>query len=249
MIVGLLLFFLFGITHLTYNIDVYNEFIIIFFFTIFLYNILFYFLNSYLKSFNAINPSHKKMYVIKNYVKSFYLFCLCFTLPYFINGEYNILFIKRCTIYYIINDLIGLILVKKLPNTTIIHHTTTSLCGIALFMKSNNNLDILTLIVLYAIFSSMAFSVNLYLAYRVHSINIKIKSYLSQISLYNYILCCLINWPVQLYLFCIIFLSIPIYEMILYIYFLYSVMRDDIILMKWLYNDKIQYNNYKKLKK
>jgi len=241
MILGILLFMLFGITHLTYGIDVYYEFISVFFFTFNLYNVVFYILNIYCKSFNNINPEHKKMYVVKNYIKSFYLACLCFTLPYYINGQYDILFIKRCAIFYFMNDLIGLLLVHKLPITTIIHHSTTTLCGLFIFLKDDNHLDIITLIVLYAIFSSLTFMVNFYLGNRVHCYNIVFKYYISLIANFIYILSCIINWLLQLYLFFGIIWTIPLYQTILYICFLYSVVKDDLILMRWLYDDQLHY--------
>jgi len=240
MIIGLLLFLLFGVTHITYGIEIYNELICVFSITYILYYILYYLLNKYCSSFNNIQPEHKKMYVVKNYIKSLYLALLCFTLPNYIMGQYDILFIKRCCIYYIINDLIGLLLVSKLPTTTIIHHSTTSLFGLAILTKKNDNLDILTLTVLYAIFSSLTFLVNFYLGYRVHSSNNYIKYYISKIANCIYIISCAINWIVQLYLFYGIIWTIPLYHTILYLCFLYSVVKDDLILMKWLYNDQIQ---------
>ena len=241
MIIGLLLFLLFGINHLVHDIDVYYEFLFIYIITFNLYYVVYYLLNRYISSFTNINPEHKKMYVIKNYMKSFYLASLCLTLRYFFYGEYDIYFIKRCAIYYIINDMIGLLLVDKLPTTTIIHHSTTSLCGLIILTKDNNNLDILTLIVLYGIFSSLSFSVNFYLGYRVHSTNNLHKYYLSTIANSVYIISCLINWLIQLYLFYGIFSLIPIYHTIIYLAFIYSVVSDDIILIKWLYNDMYHY--------
>jgi hypothetical protein len=241
MILGVLLFLLFGVTHLSYGIDIYYEFLSVFFFTFNLYNVVFYLLNKYSKSFNNINPEHKKMYVVKNYIKSLYLCCLCFTLPYYISGDYDILFIKRCAIYYFVNDIIGLLLVDKLPMTTKIHHCTTTLCGLFILMKKDNKVDILILIVLYAIFSSLTFLVNFYLGYRVHSTNNNNKYYISIIANCVYIISCIINWIVQLYLFYSIIWNIPLYHTILYVCFLYSVVKDDLILMRWLYNDQIQY--------
>ena len=107
-------------------------------------------------------------------------------------------------------------------------------------MKNNDNLDLVTLIVLYAIFSSITFLVNFYLGFRVHSNNIIYKYYLSKIALYIYFFSCLINWTLQIYLFFSIVYIIPFWHTILYIAFIYSVVKDDIILMKWLYNDKIK---------
>ena len=139
------------------------------------------------------------------------------------------------------NDLIGLLLVHKLPITTIIHHSTTTLCGLFIFLKDDNHLDIITLIVLYAIFSSLTFMVNFYLGNRVHCYNIVFKYYISLIANFIYILSCIINWLLQLYLFFGIIWTIPLYQTILYICFLYSVVKDDLILMRWLYDDQLHY--------
>jgi len=104
-------------------------------------------------------------------------------------------------------------------------------------MKKNNNLDIITLIVTYAIFSSMAFLVNFYLGVRIYSKNDELKGFLSKMSLCIYILSCLVSWTFQIYLAKIVIPQVPIWHTLLYFCFLYSVCKDDIILMKWLYDD------------
>ena len=109
-------------------------------------------------------------------------------------------------------------------------------------MKGDNKVDIITLIVLYAIFSSLTFLVNFYLGYRVQSVNIMIKYYLSQTANAIYMISCIINWSLQLYLFYAIIWNVPLHHTILYLFFLYSVVKDDLILMRWLHNDQIQYN-------
>lgn len=228
-------------------LEIYNEFAIVFSITSFMYFITRYLLDKFKTSFREINPSHKKMYVIKNYIKSFFLAGLCLNLGKFfdlLNGVLDLMFIKRCAVYYIMNDIIGLLLVKKLPTTTKIHHITTSLCGIAIIMKEKNNIDIITLIVLYAVFSSMAFCVNFYLGHRIHSTNTVSKYLLSLSSFWIYLISCLVCWLFQLFMAFRVIPTVPIWHTILYLVFLYSVGRDDIILMKWLYNDK---NNYKKI--
>ena len=179
----------------------FNDFTTVFCITTVGYFVLEQILNNYVKSFREIIPTHKKMYVIKNFIKSFFLAGLCTHFGKFfdlINGNLNLMFIKQCAIYYIMNDVIGLLLVQKLPTTTKIHHITTSLCGLAIIMKESNKLDILTLIVLYAVFSSMSFCVNFYLGFRVYSTNIQVKRYLSNISFWVYLLSCIINWILNL---------------------------------------------------
>lgn len=228
-------------------LEIYNEFSVVFYVTTFMYFIIKKILNKFKPSFQKINPAHKKMYVVKNYIKSFFLAGLCLQLHNFLNlisGTLDLFFIKRCAVYYIMNDVIGLLLVKKLPTTTKIHHMTTSLCGLAIIMKEHNNLDIITLIVLYAVFSSMAFCVNFYLGHRIHSENIKFKQILSVSSFWIYLISCIVCWIIQAFLAVLVIPTVPLWHSILYFGFLYSVGRDDIILMKWLYDDNL---NYKKI--
>ncbi len=221
-------------------LEIYNEFSIVFYITTFMYYILERILNKFSISFKSINPNHKKMYVVKNYVKSFFLACLCTSIGDFLNllnGTLDLMFIKRCAAYYMMNDIIGLLIVKKLPTTTKIHHITTSLCGLAIIMKESNNLDILTLIVLYAVFSSIAFCVNFYLALRIYSKKTKLKQVCSITSFWVYLFSCIISWIFQLCMAHTVLPTVPLWHSLLYFAFLYSVGRDDIILMKWLYDD------------
>lgn len=173
--------------------------------------------------------------------------CLCTHLGKFfelLDSALDLMFVKRCAVYYIMNDIIGLLLVKKLPTTTKIHHITTSLCGFAIIMKESNNLDVLTLIVLYAVFSSIAFCVNFYLGLRIYSTDIKLKRYMSNISFWTYLFSCIINWILQCYLASQVIQIVPFYHTLFYLAFLYSVGKDDIILMKWLYDD---HNKFKEI--
>lgn len=224
--------------------EIYKEFSIIFYITSFMYYVLKKILDKFSLSFKNINPEHKKMYVVKNYIKSLFLAGLCFNLHNFfnlLNGTLDLMFIKRCGVYYIMNDIIGLLLVKKLPTTTKIHHITTSLCGLAIIMKETNKLDILTLIVLYAVFSSMAFCVNFYLGLRIYSNDIKLKQFLSISSFWIYLISCIISWIFQGCMAFIVLPTVPLWNVLIYFAFLFSVGRDDIILMKWLYHDNITF--------
>ena len=93
------------------------------------------------------------------------------------------------------------------------------------------------MIVLYAVFSSMAFCVNFYLGYRVYSNNTKVKQLLSVSSFWVYVVSCIISWIFQACLAYLVIPTVPIWHTLIYFAFLYSVGKDDIILMKWLYDD------------
>jgi len=220
--------------------NVFNEFSVIFYITSGLYYVVRYLMSKYSVQFNKIQPSHKKMYVVKNYIKSFFLAGLCTQLFKFsglLTGTLDVMLIKKCAIYYVMNDIIGLLLVKKLPSTTKIHHLTTTICGILIVMYQTNKLNVLTLIVLYAMFSSLAFCVNFYLGLRIYSSSVQLKRYLSNISFWVYLVSCLVNWVLQAFLAVSVIPTVSITHTVIYLAFLYSVGKDDIILMKWLYDD------------
>lgn len=247
------------------NPDIATEFIFVFIGTYHSYELLFDIMNKYIVSFRNIDPAHKKMYVIKNFVKATMLAGLCivivFNISDLLNGKMDINLIKRCAIYYVINDSIGLLLVDKLPSTTKIHHSITSICGLLVQFKTSNELDTLFLIITYAIFSSLAYCVNYYLGLRVFSGFENVKKIMSIMSFWVYLLSCFINWLIQLYLAVQLykgcFYSIwdkiinigvnksntpvidffMLLQFFLYVGFFTAVAKDDIVLMKWLFND------------
>lgn len=185
-----------------------------------------------------VNTNTKRqMYIVKNLIKSTYLFILSFlTVKIFydtLNNNIDINFIKICAIIYTINDMFGLIL-SDLPLTTIFHHSMTSLMCHVVLLKNDSELDYRILIVIYATFSSLSYIVNFYLGSRlIPPVKTwKYKSRLSYISFLVYVITSFINWFVQFYMI-ITLISVPY----LYFVFLFVVIRDDIILMQWLYKD------------
>lgn len=174
-----------------------------------LYKFLHFSMNKRIELFEKIKPEHKKMYVIKNFVKSTMLALLC-TIIFqefwnMVNGNIDLYLMKRCAIYYVINDIVGLLIVEKLPTTTRIHHTVTTICAIFTQYKITQDLDIITLIIIYASFSSLAFCVNFYLGFRIFEGHEKTKKVLSISSFWVYVASCIINWTVQMYLATILF--------------------------------------------
>jgi len=174
-----------------------------------LYKFLYFTMNKNVIPFQKIDPEHKKMYVIKNFVKSVMLACLC-TVIFdefwnIIDGNIDLYLMKRCAIYYVINDIVGLLIVEKLPKTTKIHHTVTTLCALFTQYKIGQELDLITLIIIYASFSSLAFCVNFYLGFRIFEGHEKTKKILSISSFWVYVITCIINWAVQMSLAVVLF--------------------------------------------
>ena len=135
-------------------------------------------------------------------------------------------------------------MVDKLPINTRNHHMMSGLLLSIVFMFEGDDSDMVKFIVIYTIFSYMAFLVNLYLAFRFltcetsdfdtlgNRINQSIDT-LRHFAYYNYGITLFLNWSYHLYYF--IFL-ISCYQLshLIYIGFLIPIIKDDLILLKWL---------------
>lgn len=199
-------------------------------------------------NFAAIDPPHKKWYVVANLCKALFLAILASSHRYWL-GTYKLYFfdqfqsleVKRCGVIYVATDAVALYMVPKLPRSTIIHHVATIfLVGIVTTTNLNLNgwnglLGITKMSVLYAIFSTVAYSVNTYLAFRVVYPKAAWLNYLVKISLWTYILCCAFNWSIHALwtLDLLKSLQFSVFN-ILYICVLATIVHDDIVLIKWL---------------
>lgn len=192
---------------------------------------------------------HKKQYVIKNIWKSIVMFYLCIiTLPEMKNIFYyqifNMNLIRSWGITYVANDLTALYMVDKLPSNTRNHHMMSGLLLSIVFMFEGDDSDMVKFIVIYTIFSYMAFLVNLYLAFRFltcetsdfdtlgNRINQSIDT-LRHFAYYNYGITLFLNWSYHLYYF-IFMISCYKLSHLIYIGFLIPIIKDDLILLKWL---------------
>lgn len=198
-------------------------------------------------NFRSINPPHKKLYVVANLCKAVLLGILTISPRYwagslrFYDDAFQGIETKRCGIIYVVTDFVALFLVPKLPRSTVFHHVTTSLMAVVVTSMDlqmpgwNGLLGVAKMGVLYGLFSSAAFPVNAYLALRVVYPKAKWMPALVQISLWTYVLCCVLNWVIHLvWLWRVVgnfeFSIWPI----LYLIAVYFMVSDDIILIKWL---------------
>ena len=198
--------------------------------------------------FNAISPAHKKWYVVANISKGFWLACLALSPKYWIgtyNGqmfdEFQLIELKRCIAIYISTDLVALFMVPKLPLSTIMHHVAVTVLslfvfGVNLQVKGYANiLGLSKMLLAYGACSTIPFSVNLYLALRVVYAKSVLVKLLCYIGLLTYLMCCLLNWSIH-GLWLMGFWAqrdFSIYT-IFYTFMLIFLVRDDIILIKWL---------------
>ena len=198
--------------------------------------------------FAAVMPSHKKWYVVANLYKAFFLAVLAFDHRYWIGvylgfclDEFNLLPVKRCAMIYVVTDVVSLYMVPKLPRSTIMHHmVTATLCvtlsAIDLTIDGwGGLLGICKMTLLYGMFSTIAFSVNAYLALRVVYPNAKWMTTLVKFSLWTYVLCCACNWSAHAFWLVRISMNfeLSIYTL-LYILAISVMIYDDTVLIRWL---------------
>ena len=195
------------------------------------------FLNKYSENYRNINPAHKKSYVVVNIAKAFILFVLSYLnlnqiINLFLYDEWDSQLLCLCGALYSSIDMVGIYMVKKMPYNTLFHHIVVQLLFFTGLFYSFNPVTITKLIVIYAIFSCFAYLVNFFLALRVFSKNKRANAWIAFASTVIYALCCLLNWSYQVYyLFQLSWLTIALYGTLLSV-----LVRDDLILMKYLYN-------------
>lgn len=199
----------------------------------------------------------KQYYIIKNLIKSVVMaFIFFFMVMVFIPNMLNNIWVdshnRIIGAFYVSNDLAGLFAVPNLPRSTKLHHyTTVFLFTLICLISTEKEENIGRLIAVYTIFSCIPFLVNSYLALRFFytrgdkltntekKVN-KIIDINRILAYYIYGICCIFNWTYHG-----IFLLNRIKGGELYIqYWIYyalliPIINDDIILLTWLKNNKL----------
>lgn len=207
--------------------------------------LLFYVLLSFNRNFQDIKAS-KQLYIVKNVVKSFVLLYVSVIatsdlITYFLTNQINMEHIYYYASVYVANDILALIIVPNLPQTTKIHHQiTTAFLLYTLHVDYNDISNVGQLLFIYTIFSSYTFLVNFYLGIRF--LKDEKNKYLNEIIEYSrisayviYKYSCIINWTIQgIILLYRAYIGIYNIHYILYSGLLYFIIKDDLILMSWL---------------
>ena len=198
---------------------------------------------------------NRQYYIMFNISKSSMLFLISYTILLGfnrnilsltnINWSDQILY-KNITALYAITDIAPLFINRnKMMKSTIIHHVCVALAYINIVRSNLNTIGLSNAIIVYGLFSSLAYIVNFYLGFRYLITNKQHISYLKKYAFVNYITACAYNWSVQgLYFSSYIYsLYVTKFKKInilnigyigLYMSFLYFWISDDIILMKHL---------------
>ena len=215
--------------------------------------------------FLSLNPNYnrlkdeKKLYVLKNVIKSVNLLLLITQTNDLIsciifNKHLSNNFVNNFASFYVSNDIVALYRVKKLPSSTLFHHIMTT---ILLFVSYNidfENLEdtsLAKLLIVYTCFSCYPFTVNSYLGlrfleYKEEKINkdselkpLKLNhqyfniflEFLRQSSYWIYMICIICNWSYQIY---DLFINPFTLGRLIYIMCMFPIVNDDIVLLTWL---------------
>ena len=203
----------------------------------------------------------KQNYIIKNLMKSISMACIFFFfiftfIPNLLNNVWVDTHNRLIGVFYVSNDLAGLLAVPNLPSSTKLHHyTTVFLFTVICAVSTEKEENIGRLIVVYTIFSCIPYLVNNYLALRFFynreeeggkTLNKKelkenqIIDYNRIAAYYLYLLCCICNWAYHaVFLVNRIRLSEFSLAYLIYYLVLIPIINDDIVLLKWLYTKNL----------
>lgn len=199
----------------------------------------------------------KKYYIIKNLIKSVVMaFIFFFMILVFIPNMFNNIWVdshnRIIGAFYVSNDLAGLFAVPNLPKSTKLHHyTTVFLFTLICLLSTEKEENIGRLIVVYTIFSCIPFLVNSYLALRffytrgneLTSTQRKVNTIIdiNRVSAYYiYMICCICNWTYHgVFLINRINAGELYFQYWVYYGLLIPIINDDIILLTWLKNNKL----------
>ncbi len=201
----------------------------------------------------------KQHYIIKNFIKSIVMgFIFLFMISVFIPNLLQDIWVDKHNriigAFYVCNDLAGLFAVPNLPSSTKLHHyTTVFLFTIICVISTEQEENIGRLIAVYTIFSCIPFLVNSYLGLRffytrgefdkLSDTEKKINKLIDINRLaayYIYLICCICNWTYH-GIFLVNRISNGDFNLTYWVYYglLVPIINDDIILLTWLKNNKL----------
>jgi len=197
-------------------------------------------------SYAAI-PADKQFYVLSNLIKSAVLLAYCPSAATTLFralalDEWANMRIRNLGVLYAIPDAVSLLLVSRMATSTVVHH----LCVVA-FMVVNLYIDyehesIGRALVVYGIFSTFAYLVNLLLASRFLPVLPSVSLVLSALALVIYVSTLGINWLWQIQFLWKLVRSPTLgaahaASIAIYLCLIALVVRDDIVLVKWLWKN------------
>jgi hypothetical protein len=195
-------------------------------------------------TYRTIHPPHKKKYVLANLIKGgvlglFSPAVFLFLYNHLLYGSYDRTWLYILGSVFTCLDLVSIFRVPKLPSTTLFHHIAVGFLFLYTVQNDMAFNSYSRLIVVYGKFSCLAFVVNLFLGMRVLKPpkNFFYMRVFAFFAFVNYLLCCIMNWSYQFYYVVIdrsIFYASGWASLVIYSLLIFTISRDDIILMKYL---------------
>lgn len=197
-----------------------------------------YYLTKLSRSYASIS-SDKQFYVLSNCIKAAMLASMT---PFALHLLYMALIqdvwisarIRNLGCLYAIPDFVSLLLVRKMSSATKAHHVCVCVFNYLSCQNDYAQENICRLIVVYAVFSTLAFLVNLLLASRFLNISREWFILLSSLSLGIYVSACGINWTWQVWYIARLVSLTNHWSIYVYCTLLSAIVYDDLVLMKWL---------------
>tara|TARA_B110000091_G_C13789907_1_gene465146 strand:- start:1340 stop:2008 length:669 start_codon:yes stop_codon:yes gene_type:complete len=200
-----------------------------------LYNVVGLLLSTSVPKYASLEP-HRKLYVQKNLIKSFVLaFMLPPALiwvvwPIWQSNVWHTPTIQYFAVVYGANDFVGLLCVNNLPKTTRIHHLISTFLVLTSLSMDFQTSSVAQSMLAYTFFAASSYIVNFQLAVR-WCFPRGSAIWLRYLAGMIYVLSCAVSWCWQLWW--AYSTSLEAYHFV-YIVLMLWIVRDDIILMRWL---------------
>uniref|UniRef100_A0A6C0J0F3 TLC domain-containing protein n=1 Tax=viral metagenome TaxID=1070528 RepID=A0A6C0J0F3_9ZZZZ len=203
----------------------------------YLYDLLRIIFNNVYNNYKIITPKHKQIYFISNIIKGSILglfspIALRILYSFIFKDIWEVELIKFFANIYVSLDLVSMFKVEKMQINTTIHHIMVQVLYLfSLIVCDFGEKTIAKPIVIYAIFSTFSFVVNLYLSLRL-TLKEKYLKKIATIASILYQICCLFNWLYQGYY--LYTENIYIIYKLIYTFIILSIVNDDIVLINFL---------------
>merc|ERR1712166_100007 len=211
------------------------------------YHSFHFYLTKYSQSYATIEDQAKQFYVLSNLIKRSVLLSyspiagyLLYQTMYLDTWDSNR--IRIMGTLYCIPDFVSLFMVSRMATTTMVHYIVVCVFNAFSLYNDYDQINVIRAIMVYAVWSTFAYMVNLLLASRFVDTSPTMSMVLSALALLIYGLCCLFNWSWQVWFLSGLFQEKP-FQVIGYVALMGMLVWDDIALMKWLFKNVIRKYN------
>jgi len=181
----------------------------------------------------------QKFYVLSNLIKSAVLTTYTPQAAFqlydaLVNDVWSTDRIRSLGVLYAIPDFVSMLLVQRMALTTKAHHVCVVAFMILCLYTDFAEETVLRAVVVYAVFSTFAYLVNLLLASRFLPVGARLSLIMSALALGIYTSCLALNWSWQVFFLTSLHSRRPSVSLYVYVAAMSFVVYDDIVLTRWL---------------